>query len=255
MVSVHNFWIQSKALTFANLKCRYRKTLAGFLWVFLNPLISFSVQAVAFGHFLKIDVHHYLLFLVAGLLPWMFIAQTLEMSVGIFVNSGSLIKSISASPLVYLSAQILDNLLNFIVAFLMILLLVSFFEGGRALPLLLLPLPLLSLVIGVFALAWCFAIAQVFFRDTRFLLSFALQAAFFLTPVFYPKTLIPPGLQWLTALNPLFQLIDPFQILIHDFYPKTFFLALLSSFLTSFILLAIAFLVWRRQKSEVFLHV
>ncbi len=249
------FWTQSKALTLANLKCRYRKTVAGFLWVFLNPLISFSVQAVAFGHFLKIDVEHYLLFLISGLLPWMFIVQTLEMSSTVFVNSGQLIKSIPVSPLVFLMAQALDNLVNFIAAFILILVIGAAIEGGPVSPWLLLVFPMIPLLAGVFALSWLFATAQVFFRDTRFIVSFGLQACFFLTPIFYPRSFIPEALQWMVTVNPLFHLINPFQILIHDFDWQAFQWAMAGSLLTSGLLLSAAIVSWQSRRHSVYLHV
>ena len=250
-----DFFDQAAALTWANLKCRYRKTAAGFLWVVLNPLITFSVQAVAFGHFLKIDVQNYVLFLISGLLPWMFIAQTLEMSAGVFVNSGNLIKSVPVSPLVFLLAQVLDNLVNFVAAFVLVLALGVAIEGGAGWQWGLLVLAVIPLVTGVFAMAQWLATAQVFFRDTRFIVSFALQACFFLTPVFYPREMVPAEFQWLIEVNPLFRLISPFQILIHNFDANTFLWALLMSFVTSAALMAMASFTWGRRKHLVYHYV
>lgn len=249
------FTNQAWSLTLANLKSRYRKTWVGFLWVVLNPMISFWIQALAFGHFLKIDIEHYLLFLVSGLLPWMFIVQTLEMSATVFVNAGPLIKSILVSPMVFLLAQVFDNLINFFAAFLVILTVVLIVEGGNVWPLLFLPLPVLSLMIGVFGLSWLLAITQVFFRDTRFLVTFGLQISFFITPIFYSKNLIPLEWRWLVTINPFFHLIEPFQILIHNFTWETFLISTISSFLTSAVLVMSAAWVWRRQKSLVYFYV
>jgi len=255
LMDLRAFWTQAWALTLANLKSRYRKTWVGFLWVVLNPMIAFTVQAVAFGHFLKIDVHQYLLYLVAGLLPWMFIVQTLEMSATVFVNAGSLIKSILVSPMVFLLAQVIENLVNFIAAFLVLLSIVFAIEGGEVWTLVLLPLPLVSLVLGVFALSWVLATTQIFFRDTRFVVSFGLQICFFLTPIFYSRELIPPQWQWLVIVNPFFHLIAPFQVLIHDFTWSSFGSSLVASYLVSGLLLGCAGWIWQRQKSLVYFYV
>lgn len=249
------FFDQSAALTWANLKCRYRKTAAGFLWVVLNPLITFSVQAVAFGHFLKVDVDNYLLFLVSGLLPWMFIAQTLEMSAGVFVNAGGLIKSVPVSPLVFLLAQVLDNLVNFIAAFILLLAIGVAFEGGAGWHLGLIGLSSIPLVVGVFAMSQWLATAQVFFRDTRFIVSFALQACFFLTPIFYPREMVPEAFRWLIEINPFFRLISPFQILIHNFDLLAFVQSLAWSALTAGVLMALAMFNWERRKHLVYHYV
>jgi ABC-type polysaccharide/polyol phosphate export permease len=249
------FWRQTKVMTVANLKCRYRKTLAGFLWVVLNPMITFSVQALVFGKFLKIDVEHYLLFLVSGLVPWIFIAQTLEMSAPVFLASGPLLKSFSASPLVYLSAQVFDNLINFAAGFLLALFPIWFLSGTLGWHLLLLPFAMLTLALGVFATAWLLATFQVFFRDTRFLISFAAQVGFFLTPIFYPRSFVPAGLQWLTAINPIYRLISPFQVLIHDYSRPAFSAAIGGAALTAALLWALALAVWWRRRNLVYFYV
>lgn len=249
------FWKQVQVVTLANLKSRYRKTFAGFVWVLLSPMITFGVQGLVFSYFLKIDVDSYLLFLVSGLIPWIFVSQTLEMSTPVFVVSGDLMKSFSVSPLVYLSAQVLDNLINFIVGFILVLLFMGFWLGGLGWHLLFLPLPILILSAGVFALSWIFATLQVFFRDTRFLIRFLMHIGFFLTPVFYPRQFIPQGLDWIASLNPFFHLIYPFQILIYNFNGTAFVQALGIAALTSVLLNAFAVTLWDRSRNMVYFYV
>src|SRR4051812_48169864 len=71
--TVKKYLVQAHALTLANLKTRYRNTSLGFLWVLLNPILIYGAQSYAFGRILKLDVSHYNLFLVTGLIPWIFI--------------------------------------------------------------------------------------------------------------------------------------------------------------------------------------
>ena len=92
MIAEVTFWRQVLALTRANLKARYRKTAAGFLWVVLNPLILYAAQSLVFERFLNLRVPRYSLFLGSGLLPWVFSAQTLEMCTSLFVTHGRLIR-------------------------------------------------------------------------------------------------------------------------------------------------------------------
>jgi lipopolysaccharide transport system permease protein len=246
---------QVRALTIANLKSRYRKTFAGFLWVVLNPMITFGVQALVFHNFLKIDFSRYVLFLAAGLLPWIFIVQTIEMSASVFVTNGQLMKSIAATPLIYLCSQVLDCFINFLAGLLLALLPIWIFYDGVRWPLLLIPLPVISLAIGVFALSWLLAIAQVFFRDTRFLIGFSMNIGFFLTPIFYRRDFVPDGLQWLISLNPFYHLIAPFQVLVHDFQWPLFYESMLYSLLTSFVLLTLAYVWWSRRRNQVYFYV
>lgn len=249
------FWKQVHAVTLANLKSRYRKTFAGFIWVLLSPMITFGVQGLVFSYFLKINVDSYLLFLVSGLIPWIFISQTLEMSTPVFVVSGDLMKSFSVSPLVYLSAQVLDNLINFIAGFILVLLFMNFWFGEAGWHLVFLPLPILVLSAGVFALSWIFATLQVFFRDTRFLIRFLMQISFFLTPVFYPREFIPQVLDWMVVLNPFFHLIYPFQVLIYNFNGAAFMQSMGVAVFVSLWLNAFALVLWDRSRNMVYFYV
>jgi lipopolysaccharide transport system permease protein len=249
------FWRQTRALTFAHLKCRYRKTWAGFIWVLLHPLITFTAQALVFHTILKINIENYLLFLASGLIPWIFVAQTLEMSSGIFVFSGSLIKSFPVSPLIYLAAQFFDNLINFIAGFLIALLPLWFVQNGLQWQIVLLPLPILVLSVGLFCMAWWFATLQVFLRDTRFVLTFFLQIAFFFTPIFYSSDFIPESLKWMMWINPFFHLIAPFQVLLHHFDPLTFFSSLGKAILTDGFLVLSAVRLWQKKADLVYFYV
>ena len=245
---------QSRVLTISNLKGRYRKTWAGFLWVVLNPLILFGTQCLVFKLFLKVEVPNYALFLVSGLLPWLFFTQSLDMCMPILQWSGRLFKSMPIHPMVYLLAQVLDNFINFLAAFLLILLpvwIVGMTEfHWQALALL--PLAVFSLVMGVSGIAWIASILQVFFRDTRYVVNFGVHMLFFLTPIFYPVSFVPEGLRWLVDLNVLYQLISPFRFLIHDFDLRLALGALGRSFAVGAVFFGGAILLWRKVRNALY---
>jgi ABC-type polysaccharide/polyol phosphate export permease len=245
---------QTKALTIANLKARYRKTFSGIVWVILNPLIMYGVQSLVFKKFLQLDVPNYALFLLSGLLPWIFITQSLEMCTSILVFSAQLLKAFPVSPLVYIAAQLLVNMINFLAAFFLILIPISIIEPTSHPGLLLLPIQLFILVAGVLGLAWLLATLQVFLRDTRFIVSFGLSISFFLTPIFYPVDMVPPGYRWMVFINPFYRLIAPFRAALYDFELKSFLAATgIAALVAAFFLLS-AILVWRKQRNAVYLY-
>lgn len=250
------FWLQVRALTVANLKSRYRNTVAGFIWVVINPLVMFGAQSYAFHHVLRLNIDNYPLFLLSGLLPWIFIAQSLEMCTSILVTSGRLLKSYPVHPLVYLISQLADNLVNFLAAFTLLLLPIWLFYGDvrGSVGFLFLPLPLATLATGVLGLAWFLATAQVFYRDTRFVVSFVLSIAFFLTPVFYPPEFVPEKFRFLLYANPIHYLIVPFRVCIYDFKAGAFFRSMLPALVTALGLLTIAAAYWRKKRSSVYVN-
>jgi len=250
------FWRQIYFLTVSNLKSRYRKTFAGFLWVVINPLVMFGVQSQVFGKFLKLQTPNYSLFLLSGLLPWIFITQSFEMSTSIFVSNGRLLKSFTIHPMVFLLSQLLDNLINFLAAFLLILIpFVVFHHDATSWGIFLVPLPIITLVLGVTGFSWLLATVQVFFRDTRFMISFFISIAFFLTPIFYPITFIPTHLRWIIAINPLYYFIEPFRMAIYEFSLPFFLISLLKSLLAAILCLTLAATFWTKKRNAVYFHV
>jgi ABC-type polysaccharide/polyol phosphate export permease len=241
-------------LTVANLKARYRKTAAGLLWVVLNPLILYGVQATVFTKVLHIDLDNYLLFLVSGLLPWTFISGSFQMGTSSIVMNGRLLKAYPVSPAVYLVAQILDNFINFLVAFALIFAPVWIQQPGSPLGLLLLPVGLLILVIGVFGMTLFLATTHVFFRDTAFLVQFMLSVAMFATPIFYPIEFVPGNLRWLADVNPLLHLIAPFRRCLYDFDPGLFLAEAARGALVAGGALLVATLLWRSRRNAIFFH-
>lgn len=253
--TTREIWAQVRVLTISNLKARYRHTAAGFVWVVLHPALNFGVQLLVFQHFLKIQVDHYPLFLLTGLLPWLFISQSLEMCTSIFVTHGRLIRSLTVHPLVYLLSQLLENLINFMAVFVCLLVPMLVEYGELNAGVFFLPWATLNLVLAASAIAWILATFQVFMRDTRFLVSFALNFVFFLTPVFYPVSMIPEGLRWMAEYNPLHHLISPFRHALHHYEPTLLLRELTIGMIVSVLMLGLAALFWERRRNEISIHV
>lgn len=245
---------QTKALTLANLKTRYRNTWSGYLWVLLNPILLFGAQSYAFHYILKINIEKYPLYLAMGLLPWIFITTSTEMSVGILINNGRLLKSLKINPLVFVFAQVIDNFINYISAFLVLLIPIGFWLSWDLSLIFYLFLPLISLLIFVCSFSFLFSQIQVFFRDTRFILSFVFQFCFYTTPIFYPRELVPEPIKPFLKFNFFVYLIRPFQILSQEFSVSHYLVENTASFSISLTFLLITFVFWRVKKNEIYFY-
>jgi len=243
------FWIQVKDLTVASLKSRYRKTWAGFVWVILNPLLMFGVQSLVFKRFLGLQIPDYYLFLLGGLLPWIFMSSTIQMGTPIFVTQAQLLRSFKINPMVLLAAQVLDNFLNFLTSFFLIL--IPFYVASdRSLSLLLLlPIALLPLLIGTLAITISLAVLNVFYRDINFVMGFVFSLMFFLTPIFYSREYIPQQFQFMVDYNPLVYFIAPFHSLIYDNSVGGFFLDLILGMGMAILFVVLALVVWKRKQN------
>lgn len=254
MNSVSLLWRQVKTLTWANLKSRYRKTFAGFVWVVASPIVMYYIQSLVFKRFLKLDVPDYALYLLGGLLPWIFITGTLDMCTPIFTTRAELLKSFKISPFVLIISQVLDNFFNFLIAFLLLLIPMTIAANSYSLGLALLPLAMVQLIVGVIGIASLFSLAQVFFRDVRFILPFITNVCFFLTPIFYPIDIVPAEYLIYIENNPFYLMIDPFRQCIHHFTPDQFWYSFFRGSGVSLTFAILAYAAWKRRISEFYLH-
>lgn len=239
-------------ITVAQMKSRYRKTFAGFLWVVLNPILTFVVQAIIFKHILKIEIENYFVYLLAGLVPWVFLMSSLNMTVTTFVANRSTLMAFKIDPWIFLISQVLDNFVNFIASFLVIILFVerSLFLNAWFFPLLV--LMTLVLVIYVFYLCFFLATLNVFFRDTQYIMQFITTLAIFVTPVFYPITLLPLHYQKLVQYNPFYIILVPFQNLLWKYDLDLFFKSLLNALGLLILTAMIAIIYWRKVRHALF---
>ncbi len=243
-------WMQIKTFTTASIKSRYRNTLAGLLWVILSPLLMFGAQSFAFKYVLRIEFANYPLFLLTGLMPWIFLMQSINMGTGLILSQSRLLKSFPIHPLACLLAMIVDNLINFVMTFLVILVpLVLLSADVKGIYFLLMPIPLLSLLIATVGLVWFLSVLQVFFYDTRYIVEFVTSIAFFVTPIFYPRQFVGPEFQWLLDLNPLNFLFAPLQALSRPVLPDNFLSLVGQSYAVSLSIFTLASLFWWRKRN------
>lgn len=246
-------WRQIKTLTGASIKSRYRNTIVGVIWVVLSPLLMFAAQAYVIKAILKIEHSNTYLFLLIGLLPWLFLTTSLNMSTSILVTNAKLFKSFPIHPVSSICSVILDNLINFLLAFSIVL--TGLFAFGTSLPsphFLLIPVPIFFLFIFVFSLAWLLACLQVFFHDVRFVMDSVSAVMFFITPILYPAKLIPAQFLWLVAINPVAALLSPIQALSEETLPPDYLFQIIKAALISFGFLLAAWKFWVWKKNDIY---
>ncbi len=246
---------QSTVLTKASMKSRYRSTIAGFIWVMLLPIMIYAAQSYAFHFILKINVQNYPIFLLTGLIPWILIASSLEMSAASIVNQGLLLKSLPIHPLALIFSQLIDNFINYSAAFFVLVVPIGLYTQFDLLRLIYIFLPLISALIFILGLSQIINTLNVFFRDTKFVLSFVIQVSYFLTPIFYPKELIPENLQWYMTVNPFYIILAPFQTIVDNEHLSQYWTLTGKSFTLSLAILLISFLYWRRKRNAVYLSI
>ena len=205
-----------QSLVARELKARYRGSVLGFFWSFVNPLLLLSIYTFVFRYILQNTdekLNPYSLFMFCGLLPWTWFSASLVEASGSLISGGNLIKKVLFPAEVLPIVSVLANMVHF---FLGLLILVAFMIGFRHFPdprdLAFFPLAIAVQLVFTLALGLILAALTVHFRDIRDLLSNLLTFWFFATPIIYFYEL--PSVQrfrWLFDFNPFFHLAVSYQ--------------------------------------------
>ncbi|MGH7896869.1 MAG: ABC transporter permease [Candidatus Binatia bacterium] len=209
------------ALLLRQLKLRYRGSILGFVWTFLNPLLLMTVYALVFSFYMRIAVPHYALFLLAGLLPWTWFATALSEGTNSIVGGSSLVtKSLFPSEILP-TVVVLSAMVNFIFS-IPLLLVCAWLYGVTPDPWLWVCLPPVIALQCVFTLGLVLALAalNVHYRDVQHIVTNVLLLWFFLTPIIYPLEQVPENVRSIVLLNPMSQFAEIYQaIFVHMSWP------------------------------------
>src|SRR5579875_3523851 len=133
------------ALAMKELKIRYKRSVLGFLWALLNPMLLMLILTVVFSTIMGNAIQHYAIFLLSLLLPWTFFSQSLSYAVEAIVGNGDLIKKVAIDKLVFPIAAVVSNMINLLLSMIPLILIVLVLRHPITAAWLFLPIPLLSL--------------------------------------------------------------------------------------------------------------
>lgn len=202
-------------LTWRDVKVRYKQTLLGVAWAIMQPLFTMVIFTLLFGRLAGMQAHTggipYPIFAFAGLLPWTFFSNAISNSGNSLVGSANLITKVYFPRMIIPGAAAAAGLVDFVIGFVLLIGLMLYYKVALNVTLLLLPaLVLLTTLLAIGVGMWLSAL-NVKYRDIRFALPFMVQLWMFLSPIFYPSTLLPEKWQRAFELNPLTGIIEGYR--------------------------------------------
>jgi lipopolysaccharide transport system permease protein len=203
-------------LVWRNIKVRYKQTLLGMSWAVIQPFMTMVVFTIFFGKFAGIpsDGIPYPLFTYSALVPWTYFSVTLAATGNCLVSNGDLLRKVYFPRLALPVSTVISGLLDFAIASTVLFGMLIYYQVGLGwelclLPVLVLPLVVLSLGVGMFLAA-----LNVKFRDVRHVIPFLVQLWLFATPIIYPVSILPDRFRLLASLNPMTGLIEGFRAIL-----------------------------------------
>lgn len=194
-----------------DLKVRYKRSVLGFIWAMVNPLLTMLVLLAVFTNLFRFDVEHYPIYILSGLLLWGLFARGTTIAMRSVIDNGGIRNKIYVPASVFVAAAVGSALVNLLFA-LIPLLALAVITGLRPNPAwFYLPVPILQTALLTFGIGVLIAALAVFFADMLDIYEVLLGAFFYLTPIIYPVTILPEPLLSLERFNLLYAFIAGFR--------------------------------------------
>lgn len=207
-----HLWDLVVVLTQKEMKSRYKNSALGYVWSVANPLLFAVIYYIVFGQIMKVPIENYALFLIAGLLPWHWLANSVIAAPNVFLANATLIKKVRFPRHVLVVSYVLNEGIHFVLSIPVIvgLLLVneirpswSWLAG--------IPVLLVAQFLIVYGFAVTLASLNLFFRDLERLTALFITVLFFLTPITYSSAMAPASYRSFLYANPIAPLIESWR--------------------------------------------
>ncbi|PIQ82356.1 MAG: phosphate ABC transporter permease [Candidatus Omnitrophica bacterium CG11_big_fil_rev_8_21_14_0_20_64_10] len=200
-------------LVWRDIQVRYKQTALGVFWAVLQPVLAMLVFTVFFGRLAQMpsDGIPYPVFSYTGLLPWQLFIYAVTQSGNSLVANQQLVKKVYFPRLLIPASAVLAGLVDFFIAFVILLGLMGFYGIVPTRAVVTLPL-FLALAVGTaLAVGFWLSALNVRYRDVRYTIPFLTQFWLFVTPIAYPSTLVPEKWRLLYGLNPMAGVVEGFR--------------------------------------------
>ena len=200
-------------LAWRDIKVRYKQTVLGAAWAIIQPFFTMVVFSIFFGRLAGIpsDGVPYPIFSFAALVPWTFFANSLNQSSNSLVNNANLIQKVYFPRLAVPIASVVSGLVDFVLAFLVLLAMMLYYDMVPTLNAIWLPAFFLLALITALGVGLWLSAMNVRYRDIRYTVPFVAQFWMFATPVAYPSSLLSEPWRTLYGLNPMVGVIEGFR--------------------------------------------
>ena len=199
-----------------DLKSRYKGSILGFFWMFLNPLLQLMVYTIVFSTIMRMNIEKFYLFMFVALVPWLFFSTCLSAGTTVVFSQQDMVKKIyfprEVLPIAFTLSQFVNMLLSFLVIFIVVI-----FSGIDISLINFLYLPVVMLIEFILALGITFLVSAltVYFRDLEHILGIVSMAWMYLTPVIYPVDMVPDQFIKLFYLNPMTTVVIAYRDILY----------------------------------------
>jgi ABC-2 type transport system permease protein len=198
-------------LVVRDLTVRYKRSVFGFFWSMLNPLLNTIVFTIIFSTIFRFGVKSFIIYFLSGYQLWNFFAQSTVAASHCLLNNGPLFKKIYIPKPILVISTVLSNMVNLALALIPLFILLPILGKGFHLALLFLPVAILFAVMFTLGISFILSATAVFFHDIIDMYQIFLMPWMYLTPIVYPLDIVPKKYLPFLKLNPMYYIVECFR--------------------------------------------
>lgn len=232
MIAMKRYKFLIQQMVSRDFKTKYKRSILGIFWSFLNPLLSMLVQYFVFSNLFKQDIPYYHVYLLIGVVMFNFFAESCGMTLNSILGNSNLITKVYVPKYIYPLVRVISSSVNLFISLipLFIIIICSGINLTKAIWLSI--FGFLCLIIFSLGLGLFLSTSMVFFRDTQFLWSVVSMMWMYATPIFYPESIIPDNIVAVIKCNPLYYYVNFVRSCIIDGVspePRVYFISIMCS--------------------------
>ena len=208
---IYNYRELLKTNVKKEIRGKYKNSILGIIWSFLNPLLQLAVYSVIFGALLAGGDPTYHIYICVALIPWTFFTTSITQSAFTIIGNGDIIKKVYFPREILPISVVASGAVNFVISTIIILFFVLIAGMGITKYILLYPVVLLIQCVLQLGISFIVSSITVYFRDLEHIIGIVLLAAFYATPIVYKVEQLPANLQVLMNLNPMTHIINGYR--------------------------------------------
>lgn len=190
-----------------DIKLKYRRSVLGIFWSFLEPLLSMVVLTIVFSTLFSRNIANYPVYYLVGMLAYQFFAGGTNAAMRSMVSNASILKTIYIPKYLYSLAAVLSNFVTYLLSLIILFMVMAVTNVHFTMYIIFASLPILALLMLTIGVGLIMATINVFFRDMQHLYGVFLMLLMWLTPIFYPPEIVPASFRFIQTYNPLFAII------------------------------------------------
>lgn len=209
--NLYNYRELLKSNVKKEIRGKYKGSILGILWSFVNPLLMVLVYAIVFPYIMRVKTDNYLVYLITAIIPWNYFTTVINQGmITVRMNAG-IIKKVYFPREILPISVVTSGLVNFFISCIIILIFCIFSGIGLSFHLLLLPFIALIQFFLTLGIVFALSAINIYIKDTEYIIQFFLNMLFYATPILYPATMFPKAIRWVLYINPMSQLIDAYR--------------------------------------------